>query len=154
MNKIEFVNNQAPALSAENLNQMQDNMEDAFLNEQSNSTTDGYSANYINNLNKIINITSKITKTANVGTIYLLEAYQKGSRCYLNAQFDINNSGNIFTLDNSILPKYTEISIAENYSTAGAFPVIVKATNNNTNISVDIFGTRLSYCAFHLEWEI
>lgn len=52
MDKINFINNNSPYLSSDNLNQIQDNVENAFKNEYSESTVDGYSANYINHFGK------------------------------------------------------------------------------------------------------
>ena len=53
MEKINFVNNQAPALNAANLNQMQTNMENAIPKVKTSKTTgdnDVYSCNYVNSL--------------------------------------------------------------------------------------------------------
>lgn len=60
MEKIDFRNNQQPALNETNLNKLQDNVEDAISEseetqnakvktEKTNSDTDTYSCNYINN---------------------------------------------------------------------------------------------------------
>lgn len=50
MEKINFVNNSAPALNATNLNKLQDNIEDSMKSEQTTSDTDTYSCNYINSI--------------------------------------------------------------------------------------------------------
>ena len=56
MEKINFINNQAPALNATNLNQLQTNIENEFTD--SNDFKNLYSNNYLEfsyNLNKLLN---------------------------------------------------------------------------------------------------
>lgn len=48
--KINFINNQQPALNSTNLNKLQDNIEDSMKSEQTTSDTDTYSCNYINEI--------------------------------------------------------------------------------------------------------
>ncbi len=125
------------------------------LNEYSTSTTDGYNCNFINeNIIDVVDISSLITKTSNVGTLYSLDAYKKGSRCYLNTIFDLNAVGNVFTIDNSILPKYGEIATITNYDTNTTGTGIARIVANVSNISVDVYGTKKAYAAMHIEWEI
>lgn len=50
MEKINFVNNQLPAINATNLNKLQDNVEYAFKSEYTESGEDTYSCNYINGI--------------------------------------------------------------------------------------------------------
>lgn len=49
--KINFNNNQQPALNSTNLNKLQDNIEDSIKSQKTTSDTDTYSCNYINNIN-------------------------------------------------------------------------------------------------------
>lgn len=51
MEKIDFVNNNTPALNSTNLNKLQDNVEDSMKSEKTSSDTDTYNCNYINNSN-------------------------------------------------------------------------------------------------------
>ena len=105
-------------------------------------------------INPITDISSLITKTSNVGALYSLDAYKKGSRCYLNTIFDLNAVGNVFTLDNSLLPKYGEIATITNYDTGSTGAGTARISANNLNISVDVYGTKKAYAAMHIEWEV
>lgn len=126
-----------------------------ITDKYSESTEVGYSANYVNkNITEVEDISSLITKTANVGTIYSLVAYKKGSRCYLNTIFDLNALGNVFTLDNSILPKCGEIETATNYDTNSTMSCFARINANVNSIEITLYGTKKDYCALHIEWEV
>lgn len=48
--KINFINNQQPALNSTNLNKLQDNIEDSMKSQNTTSDTDTYNCNFINKL--------------------------------------------------------------------------------------------------------
>ena len=124
-----------------------------ILNSYSTSQNDGYSCDYINEYIDFENIRTKITKSSNVSEVYIFTAYRKGTRCYLNAVLDYYD-GVIFTLDNSIKPKYNEIAIGNNYSTSNTKTATITITANSTNITAKVYGTSNPYLSLHLEWEI
>lgn len=103
---------------------------------------------------QVIDITSKISKSSNVGNIYNINAYRKGTRCYLNATVDLLGQGLMFTLDSDIIPKYNEKSIGSNYSTTLSVPATMELGANNSGLYATIFGSVGPYLAFHIEWEI
>lgn len=104
-------------------------------------------------------ISSKITPTSLVTNVYSISAYKKENRCFLNAQVEISNKGNILTLANDIKPKRAESWIANNYST-NAQGInncgFVRLKNNNENIEFNLIGAAniAPYLVFHAEWEV
>ena len=113
--------------------------------------------NKVNNLYDVVDISSKITPTSNVGTIYDISAYKKGNRCYLNAIFDLlslSDNGSIFLIDNSILPSKDEIESATNYDTGNTTSAYVRINERNNKIQLILYGSKRDYCALHIEWEV
>lgn len=140
MNKIEFVNNQAPALSAENLNQMQDNMEDA-INEGIEEST--YASN-----------TYSTTETR-IGTwIDGKPIYRKVYTINLSA----SDRSTTITIPNSIISNVKEI-IAINgmvKGTYGFFPIYYANPNGSVTDGIGIYyglsvGLRINMGAISLD---
>lgn len=125
----------------------------SIVNAHSTSTTNAYSCNYF----EPVDISSLITKNSNkIGTIYAISAYKKGTRCYFECQCDLLAEGaTLFTLDNSIKPKYTSFGNGVNYQSGSSQPMIIKTTANSTTIDCNIYASSLkSYATIHLEWEV
>lgn len=123
------------------------------VNEYSTSTTDVYSCNYINSR---VDVSSLITKSSKVGTVYLKQAYKKGNRVYFSAQFEILQEGaELFTIDSSLKPIYAEVGNGTNYQAGASVPMIVKVSANGSSIDSNVYASSvLSYAAIHIEWEV
>lgn len=126
------------------------------VNEYSESTSNVYSCDYINSLSYTEDISNKITKTSKVGTVYAMQAYKKGSRCYFSAQFDLLQEGSgLFTIDASLRPKYFEVGTGINYQAGSSEPIIIKISANTLSIDSNLYASALkSYAIIHIEWEV
>ena len=126
------------------------------VNENSSSTKDTYSCDYINSLSYTEDISDKITKTSKVGTVYAMQAYKKGSRCYFSAQFDLIQEGSgLFAIDASLKPKYFEVGTGLNYQAGSSEPMIIKISANTLSIDCNVYTSALkSYAVIHIEWEV
>ena len=122
----------------------------------SDSTKDAYSCSYINSLQYTEDISDKITKTSKVGTVYAMQAYKKGSRCYFSAQFDLIQEGSsLFAIDASLKPKYFEVGTGLNYQAGSSEPMIIKISANTLSIDCNVYASALkSYAVIHIEWEV
>lgn len=123
-----------------------------IVNEHSESTSNTYSCNYF----EPVDISSLITKSSKVGTVYALQAYKKGSRCYFSAQFDLLQEGSgLFTIDASLRPKYFEVGTGINYQAGSSEPIIIKISANTLSIDSNVYASALkSYAIIHIEWEV
>lgn len=135
-------------LSAQNLKKMENNTENA-INEVAEDVEE------VASQLETQDITSLITKTSKVGTIYAMRAYRKGTRCYFSAQFDLLQEGDgLFTLDSTLMPKYYEIGNGVNYQGGSSAPMIIKISANRLAIDSNVYSAIKSYAVIHIEWEV
>ena len=122
-------------------------------NSYDTSSTNVYSCNYINSST---DVSSLITKSSKVGTVYVKQAYKKGNRVYFSAQFEILQEGSgLFTIDSSLIPKYFEVGTGINYQAGSSEPMIVKISANTLSIDSNVYASALkSYAIIHIEWEV
>lgn len=142
-------------VNASDMNEIKNVVNTLIVGTQTTSDTNTYSTTYINdNFRNVTDISSLVTKTNNMGTLYTFSAYKKNNRCYLDVQCEVSAVGNIFTIDDSIKPTKDGFAISYNYSSSSGIPGYVKVTNNSSNIVLYVYGTLLPYLVFHLEWEV
>ena len=125
MEKINFINNQAPALNATNLNQLQTNIENEFTD--SNDFKNLYSNNYL----ELLNLTysngtfTQISADTRTDLQWKIQAY--------------NDSTYIKNLNSITSSSITRISI--NFTKDSSFNAInfgLNGTSNNTTLKIDV----------------
>lgn len=100
MEKVNFINGQAPAINGTNLNQLQTNVENEFGDLSTLSTTDKTSV-----VNAINEVSNEIAKTENWILARLSTAFNAGTTAEHQIKFDTVQSvnGNLLTLENGCI---------------------------------------------------
>ena len=137
MEKINFVNNQAPALNAANLNQMQTNMENAIPKVKTSKTTgdnDVYSCNYVNSL-KPSAITVGLTNDINFTTSSLIVPLDKvvGST---GSKFELIN--NKIKIGAGVTKIKVSGSLLEQSTSTGLYGFYISKNGTNLDSAINV----------------